>query len=154
MVEERHDEGAEETAKKPEKKGKSKKFLIIIAALVVLGGAGGFAGYKLLSGKGKDASGSMICRLGIPIETHLVMSASSDDEFLAAAYRQYRNLPIDCIAFTKSDEAVKFGSTYNHANLYCKPVAYITTCQNVPADISFPDSEALTEMILKSEVAA
>ncbi|NTU41474.1 MAG: flagellar biosynthesis protein FlhF [Nitrospirales bacterium] len=96
----------------------------------------------------------MLCSLGVPIELHLLMSAGSDEDFLAAAYRQYRNLPIDCIAFTKTDEAVKLGSIYNLANLYQRPVAYITNGQNVPADIVFPDSERLAAMILKSEVAA
>ncbi len=91
--------------------------------------------------------------LGIPIETHLLMSASSDDDFLVEAYRHYKNLPIDCIAFTKADEAVKYGSIYNLASLYQKPVAYITTGQSVPADIEFPNSERLAAMILKNEAA-
>jgi flagellar biosynthesis protein FlhF len=95
----------------------------------------------------------MLFSLGIPIETHLLMSASSDDEFMAAAYRHYKNLPIDCLAFTKTDEALKFGSIYNMASLYRKPVAYITTGQSVPADIAFPDSERLAAMVLKNEVA-
>jgi flagellar biosynthesis protein FlhF len=95
----------------------------------------------------------IIYGLGIPIETHLLMSASSDDDFLVEAYRHYKNLPIDCIAFTKADEAVKYGSIYNLASLYRKPVAYITTGQSVPADIEFPDSERLARMILKNEAA-
>ncbi|MBI5849244.1 MAG: flagellar biosynthesis protein FlhF [Nitrospirae bacterium] len=96
----------------------------------------------------------LIYSLGIPIETHLLMSASSDDDFLVQAYRQYKKLPIDCIAFTKTDEAVKYGSMYNLASLYQKPVAYITTGQSVPADIEFPNSERLATMILQSEVAS
>lgn len=95
----------------------------------------------------------VIYSLGIPIETHLLMSAGSDDDFLVEAYRHYKNLPIDCIAFTKTDEAVKYGSIYNLASLYRKPVAYITTGQSVPADIEFPDSERLARMILKNEAA-
>lgn len=94
-----------------------------------------------------------IYSLGIPIETHLLMSASSDDDFLVQAYRQYKKLPIDCIAFTKTDEAVKYGSIYNLASLYQKPVAYITTGQSVPADIEFPDSARLAAMILQSGAA-
>ena len=96
----------------------------------------------------------MLFSLGIPVETHLLMSANSDDDFMAAAYRQYKSLPIDCIAFTKTDEAMKFGSIYNLANLYQKPVAYVTTGQSVPADIAFPDSERLAAMVLKNEVAS
>ncbi|MBI5634177.1 MAG: flagellar biosynthesis protein FlhF [Nitrospirae bacterium] len=95
----------------------------------------------------------LIYNLDLLIETHLLMSASSDDDFLVEAYRHYKNLPIDCIAFTKTDEAVKYGSIYNLASLYQKPVAYITTGQSVPADIEFPNSERLAAMILKNEVA-
>lgn len=95
----------------------------------------------------------MLYTLGIPIETHLLMSASSDDDFLVEAYRHYKDLPIDCIAFTKADEAVKYGSIYNLATLYQKPVGYITTGQSVPADIEFPNSERLAAMILKKEAA-
>jgi flagellar protein FliL len=60
MAEEKHaEDGAAEAAKTPGKKGGSKKLLIIIVvAILVLGGAGGFAGYKLLSGKDKPAEGS------------------------------------------------------------------------------------------------
>lgn len=95
----------------------------------------------------------LIYSLDIPIETHLLMSASSDDDFLVQAYRQYKKLPVDCIAFTKTDEAVKYGSIYNLASLYQKPVAYITTGQSVPADIEFPDSGRLAAMILQSGAA-
>jgi flagellar biosynthesis protein FlhF len=93
-----------------------------------------------------------VYKLNIPIDTHLLLSASSDNDFMAEACRHYRNLPIDCLAFTKTDEAVKFGSIYNLSNLYQKPVAYITTGQSVPSDISFPDSKHLAAMILKNEV--
>ena len=95
----------------------------------------------------------LIYNLGLSLETHLLMSASSDDDFLVEAYRHYKNLPIDCIAFTKADEAVKYGSIYNLASLYQKPVAYITTGQSVPADIEFPNSERLAAMILQNEAA-
>lgn len=84
-------------------------------------------------------------------EIHLLMSASSDDEFMIEAYRFYRRLPIDCIAFTKVDEAVRFGSMYNLMLTYQRPVAYITTGQRVPGDIEFVSSDRLIELIFKKE---
>jgi flagellar biosynthesis protein FlhF len=90
-----------------------------------------------------------IYRLGLPLETHLLMSAHSDSDFMAESHKYYRELPIDCIGFTKVDEAAQFGSIYNLAQLYQKPVSYITTGQRVPQDISFPTSERLAGMILK-----
>jgi flagellar biosynthesis protein FlhF len=86
---------------------------------------------------------------GFPMETHLLMSASSDDAFMAESHRYYRRLPIDCIAFTKVDEAVRFGPIYNLLSIYQKPVAYMTTGQRVPDDIEFPGSEALVDLILR-----
>jgi len=88
-------------------------------------------------------------RLGLSLETHLLISAHSDSDFMAESHKYYRELPIDCIGFTKVDEAVQFGSIYNLSRLYQKPVSYITTGQRVPQDIAFPSSERLAGMILK-----
>jgi flagellar biosynthesis protein FlhF len=87
--------------------------------------------------------------LKFSLETHLLLSASSDDLFMTEAYKYYRELPIDCIALSKVDEAVRFGSIYNLVRLYRKPVAYITTGQKVPEDIMFPSSTELARLILK-----
>jgi len=91
-----------------------------------------------------------ICGAGLPIETHLLLSTSSDCDFLMDTYRHYRTLPIDRIAFTKTDEAVKLGSIYNLCSLYRKPVAYITTGQRVPGNIEMVDSRKLTNLILRT----
>ena len=90
-----------------------------------------------------------ICRISIPIELHLLMSASCDDEFMIDAYRFYRRLPIDYIGFTKVDEAIRFGSLYNLLLTYRKPVAFITTGQKVPDDIDFVTPERLSHLILQ-----
>ncbi len=84
----------------------------------------------------------------VPMELHLLMSASSDDEFMTEAYSSYKRLPLDCISFTKVDEAVRFGSIYNLQMVYGKPVAYIATGQKVPDDIEFPDEAMLGNLIL------
>jgi flagellar biosynthesis protein FlhF len=79
------------------------------------------------------------------------MSASGDDECMIEAYRSYRNLPIDYIAFTKIDEAVRFGSLYNLLLTYQKPVAYITTGQRVPGDIEYATVKKLASLIVSKE---
>jgi len=86
----------------------------------------------------------------LPIETHLLLSTSSDGDFLMETHRYYGGLPIDYIAFTKTDEAVKFGSIYNVCRLYQRPVPYITTGQKVPGNIEFVDSRKLTNLILRT----
>lgn len=90
-----------------------------------------------------------ISRIEFPYEIHLLMSASCDDEFMTEAYRHYSRLPVDCIAFTKVDEAVRFGSLYNLLLTCQKPVAYITTGQKVPDDIEFVTANRLINLILK-----
>lgn len=93
-----------------------------------------------------------ICLTDIPIELHLLMSANSDGEFMLETYRFYKKLPLSCIAFTKIDEAVRFGSLYNLLMTYRKPVAYLTTGQKVPDDIKFPSSEDLSYLILNESL--
>ncbi|MBI4688380.1 MAG: flagellar biosynthesis protein FlhF [Nitrospirae bacterium] len=90
-----------------------------------------------------------ICDTGFSIEVHLLMSVNSDYDFMAESHKHYSKIPIDCIAFTKADEAVKFGSIYNLSVLYKKPIAYITTGQRVPGDIELPSNERIAEVILK-----
>ncbi len=93
-----------------------------------------------------------VYEIGIPVETQLLMSVSSDDAFMTEAYRYYRGLKIDCLGFTKADEAVSAGSIYNLSVLYQRPIAYITTGQRIPRDIDFPDSRRLAEFILSKGV--
>lgn len=89
-----------------------------------------------------------ICGAGVPIEVHLLISANCDAGFMIEAYKSYSKLPIDYIAFTKVDEAVKFGSLYNLLLTYGKPVSYVTTGQTVPDDIEFATVSRLSSMIL------
>ena len=95
-----------------------------------------------------------VCRTSVPLELHLLMGANADEECMVEAYRSYRSLPIDFLGFTKVDEAVRYGSLYNLMLTYQKPVAYITTGQQVPADIEFPTVNRLTDLIVGAEHAA
>jgi flagellar biosynthesis protein FlhF len=94
---------------------------------------------------------SELCTSDIPLETHLLMNANGDDECMIEAYRSYSRLPIDYIAFTKVDEAVRFGSLYNLILTYQKPVAYLTTGQRVPGDIESATVGRLAGLIVKKE---
>jgi len=95
-----------------------------------------------------------LCKAAVPLELHLLMGANTDDECMIEAYRAYRNLPIDYIAFTKIDEAVRFGSLYNLMLTYQKPVAYLTTGQRVPGDIEHATVSRLANLIVNKECAA
>ncbi|UCD35208.1 MAG: flagellar biosynthesis protein FlhF [Nitrospiraceae bacterium] len=87
---------------------------------------------------------------GIPVETHLLLSMSSDCDFLIDVHRHYQAFPVDFVGFTKTDEAVRLGKMYTLCCLYQKPVAYITTGQQVPGNIEYVDGKKLTELILKT----
>jgi flagellar biosynthesis protein FlhF len=95
-----------------------------------------------------------ICKTTVPLELHLLMSANTDDECMIEAYRSYRNLPIEYIAFTKIDEAVRYGALYNLLLTYQKPVAYLTTGQRVPGDIEYATANRLASLIVNKECAA
>ncbi len=86
---------------------------------------------------------------GFTLELHLLIGANMDAEFIIDSYNYYSNLPIDCIGFTKVDEAFRFGHLYNLLAKCRKPVDYITTGQSVPGDIEFVDIKKLANLILQ-----
>jgi flagellar biosynthesis protein FlhF len=90
-----------------------------------------------------------VCETRLPLEVHLLMSASADDAFMADAAGSYGKVPVDCIAFTKVDEAVRYGPLYNLMMTCRKPVAYLSVGQKVPDDILFPTVSNLVDLILK-----
>jgi len=91
-----------------------------------------------------------IYKTGLPIETQLLLSTSNDCKFLTEAYKYYTRLPVDSIAFTKTDEAMELGSIYNLCLTYQKPISYITTGQYAPGNIEFVNSKKLTELVLRT----
>lgn len=93
----------------------------------------------------RDASGRFC------LETHLLMNVNSDSDFMIESYRYYRILPLSYIAFTKMDEAVRFGNIYNMVMTYGRPVSYITTGQKVPDDIEFPEIEGIIDLIVQGQ---
>jgi len=92
-----------------------------------------------------------VYELGIPMETHLLISGSSSDHFMAESFSHYQNLPVNWIAFTKMDEAIGFGSIYNFSVLAKKPIAYLTCGQKVPNDIEFYNHVQLVDLILNRQ---
>ncbi len=85
----------------------------------------------------------------LPLEIHLLMNTNCDSNYMIESYRHYSRLPISHIAFTKVDEAVRFGNIYNMLMIYQKPIVYLTTGQKVPDDIEFPVVEEIAWMILR-----
>jgi flagellar biosynthesis protein FlhF len=87
-----------------------------------------------------------------PDEIILVLSVTTDSDDLLNIYHQFESIGIDKIVFTKLDEAMTFGQILNVLYETRKPIAYVTTGQNVPDDIEIPDSTCLARMFLGEEV--
>ncbi len=96
---------------------------------------------------------SPVYESGVPVETHLLISATCDHDFLEEAWKSYARLPVDFVGVTKVDEAVRYGALYNVAALCGRPIAYLTTGQTVPGDISFPSRKKVLQMVLTEDPA-
>jgi len=83
-----------------------------------------------------------------PIETHLVLSATTKEEDISDIYNKFKVIHIDRLLFTKLDESSTFGSIFNQAVYSKVPLSYFTTGQKVPEDIEPATRERLLNMIL------
>ncbi|MFH1624587.1 MAG: flagellar biosynthesis protein FlhF [Pseudomonadota bacterium] len=85
----------------------------------------------------------------VPIETHLVLCATTKQEDLDDIYDRFKVVPIDRLLFTKLDESSTFGTLLNQAIRSKVPLSYFTTGQKVPEDIEVATRERILELILK-----
>lgn len=94
---------------------------------------------------------SQYVNIAQPDETILVMSVTTDSNDLIDIYHQFEDIGIDKLIFTKLDETSTYGQMLNAIYEIKKPIAYLTTGQNVPDDIEIPDSLSLARMFLGKE---
>ncbi|MBI5328539.1 MAG: hypothetical protein HZB80_09685 [Deltaproteobacteria bacterium] len=85
---------------------------------------------------------------GLPVKTALVLSAATRDDSLFNACKGFGILPIDCMVFTKIDEADSFGSILNTSLYMKKPVAYLCNGQRIPENIMAASNELIGNLIL------
>ncbi|KUG03609.1 flagellar biosynthesis protein flhf [hydrocarbon metagenome] len=86
-----------------------------------------------------------------PDETILVLSVTTHSQDLINIYRQFAPMKIDKVIFTKLDETYSYGQILNTVYEINKPVAYLTTGQNVPDDIEVPDPLHLASLLLRKD---
>lgn len=89
---------------------------------------------------------------GLPIETHLVLSATAKEKDTVDIIRSYKDVQIDRLLFTKLDETVTYGTIFNAAITSQKPLSYLTTGQRVPNDIEAAMPERIVDLILGSAI--
>ncbi|MDZ7548218.1 flagellar biosynthesis protein FlhF, partial [Clostridium perfringens] len=63
----------------------------------------------------------------------------------------YSELCYEKLVITKLDETSSYGGIYNIVKRSRKPIAYITTGQNVPDDIKIPSNDEIQKLILGEE---
>ena len=82
------------------------------------------------------------------IHNTLVLSATSKDSDMIEVTRKFGCMPIDSIIFTKLDESASYGSLFNHAIRFKKPLSYLTVGQKVPEDIEVASRERMADLLL------
>ena len=82
------------------------------------------------------------------IHNYLVLSATSKDSDMNEVTRKFGSMPIDSIIFTKLDESATYGSLFNHAIRFKKPLSYLSVGQKIPEDIEIASKERLVDLLL------
>ena len=85
----------------------------------------------------------------VPVETHLVLSSTDQEEILYSNVKHFHPLSVDYLIFTKLDEASSFGMLFNIAMKTNKPISYFTTGQKVPEDIEVASAEKTIDLIFQ-----
>ncbi len=82
-----------------------------------------------------------------PEETHLVLSATSNQRTLRQVIDKFSILKIDKVLFTKMDETLTPGIIISAIHWLGRPVSYVTIGQSVPDDIEELDREKIINII-------
>ncbi len=82
------------------------------------------------------------------IHNYLVLSATSKDSDMNEVTRKFGSMPIDSIIFTKLDESATYGSLFNHAIRFKKPMSYLSVGQKIPEDFEVASKERLVDLLL------
>lgn len=92
---------------------------------------------------------NILLKRSIDLETHLVLSLTTNLEDLFVACNKFKELDFKRILFTKFDETTSCGNILNLSLRTRMPISYITTGQNVPEDIITADGMKIAEQLLK-----
>ncbi len=87
-----------------------------------------------------------------PEEVHLVLTTTAARECAELAIEKFADVRIDKLIFTKLDEANHIGNVLNIVHAVNKPLSYVTTGQDVPADIEVARGRRVAQLILGGEL--
>ncbi len=84
-----------------------------------------------------------------PHQTHLVLSGTAGEKVLLREAEAFLPLGVDRIVLTKLDEAVSFGMLVDVLHRIGRELSFVTTGQEVPADIEPASGDRLASMALR-----
>jgi len=83
-----------------------------------------------------------------PHEVHLVLSGTCGEAILTETIERFSEIGIDRVIFTKLDEAVGLGVLLTCLEKAGAALSYVTTGQDVPADIEVGHGAGLAKLVL------
>lgn len=86
-----------------------------------------------------------------PNHTLMVVSSTTKNADITTILNGYKKLYYDKVVITKLDETTTYGAIYTILRESKKPLAYITTGQNVPDDIKVPSKKNIINLIFGEE---
>ena len=87
-------------------------------------------------------------RVGVPIETHLLLSSNTKSSDLDEMIDRFSIIPIHSLLFTKLDETRTHGHLFSAMRYRGKPLSYMTTGQRVPEDIEVATPKRVAELVM------
>jgi len=87
-----------------------------------------------------------------PEQTHLVLSAGAAEDALTLAATRFGILQPTHLLLTKLDEAVRYGVLLNLAHAVGLKINYVTTGQEVPAQIELANADRLARLVLEGKL--
>jgi flagellar biosynthesis protein FlhF len=87
--------------------------------------------------------------LKLPVEIHLVLSATTKNKDLDDIISRFSIIPFSALLFTKLDESSTLGNIFNKGFETGKPLSYFTTGQRVPEDIEVASKDKLIKALLE-----
>lgn len=88
----------------------------------------------------------------VPVETKLVLSATTGTESMMDAVRRFRDVGYDHIIMTKVDDARNYGCIFDVIHGAERPVSHVTTGQQVPRDIRAMTPEKIARLIVNQAI--
>jgi len=91
--------------------------------------------------------------IGVPIETHLVLSANIKEGDLSEMIDRFSVLSLRSLIFTKLDETTSYGSLFSAIGRKKKALSYLTDGQRVPDDIAVATPGGFADLLLAGRQA-